>query len=108
MWDAGPMPWAPELFTAPVLQRLLDQRRLDEIVDMPYFDGLLAGEPDALVESFSGSSSPARPGLPEAGTEVRCGLDREGEEGLCTDGAAPEWLARPQATTRPRPRGGGG
>jgi hypothetical protein len=48
------MPWAPELFTAPVLQRLLDKRRLDEIVDMPYFDGLMAGEPDALVESFSG------------------------------------------------------
>jgi hypothetical protein len=48
------MPWAPELFTAPVLQRLLDKGQLDEVVDMPYFDGLMAGEPDALVESFAG------------------------------------------------------
>jgi hypothetical protein len=48
------MPWVPELFTAPALQRVLDERRLDEVVDMPFFDGLLAGEPDALVESFAG------------------------------------------------------
>ncbi|MEA2248803.1 MAG: hypothetical protein QOH46_3332 [Solirubrobacteraceae bacterium] len=48
------MPWVPELFTAPALQRVLDKRRLDEVVDMPFFDGLLAAEPDALVESFAG------------------------------------------------------
>jgi SnoaL-like domain len=48
------VPWVPELFTAPVLQRLVDQRRRDELAAVPYFDGLLAGEPDALVESFAG------------------------------------------------------
>jgi SnoaL-like domain len=48
------MPWVPELFSAPVLERWLDQRRRDSIVDVPYFDGLLSGELDALVGSFAG------------------------------------------------------
>jgi SnoaL-like domain len=48
------MPWSPELFTAPALQQLLDKRRRDKLVSVPFFDGLLAGEPDALVESFAG------------------------------------------------------
>ena len=51
----GSMPWVPELFSAPVLQRVLDQRRRDALVAMPYFDGLLAGNPDPLVESFAGT-----------------------------------------------------
>jgi hypothetical protein len=48
------MPWVPELFTAPVLQQILDKRRQDALLAVPYFDGLLAGDPDALVESFGG------------------------------------------------------
>jgi len=48
------MPWLPELFTAPVLQRILDERRRDTLLAVPYFDGLLAGDPDPLVESFAG------------------------------------------------------
>jgi hypothetical protein len=48
------MPWIPELFTAPALQRLLDARQRDRFVAVPYFDGFLAGEPDALIESFAG------------------------------------------------------
>jgi hypothetical protein len=48
------MPWVPELFTAPVLQQLLDKRRREKLVAVPYFDGLLSGEPDALLESFAG------------------------------------------------------
>jgi hypothetical protein len=47
------MPWLPELFTAPVLQQVLDKRRQDALVAVPYFDGLLAGDPDPLVESFA-------------------------------------------------------
>jgi hypothetical protein len=47
------MPWVPELFTAPALQELTDKRRR-ALVAVPYFDGLLAGQPDALVESFAG------------------------------------------------------
>ena len=49
------MPWVPELFSAPVLQQVLDRRRRDALVAVPYFDGLLAGDPDPLVESFAGA-----------------------------------------------------
>ena len=48
------MPWVPELFTAPVLERILDERRLDKLVAVPYFAGLMAGDPGPLVESFGG------------------------------------------------------
>jgi hypothetical protein len=47
------MPWAPELFSAPALERLEEKRR-HQLVAVPYFDGLMAGEPDALVKSFAG------------------------------------------------------
>jgi SnoaL-like protein len=47
------MPWVPELFSAPALQRL-EERRRQRLVPVPYFDGLMVGEPDALVESFAG------------------------------------------------------
>ena len=47
------MPWAPELFSAPVLQRLQDRWR-EELVTVPFFDGLLTGEVDALLGSFAG------------------------------------------------------
>jgi SnoaL-like domain len=48
------MPWVPETFSAPVLERWLEQRREDRLAAVPYFEGLLAGELDALVESFAG------------------------------------------------------
>jgi hypothetical protein len=48
------VPWAPELFSAPALQRVLDEYRSEHLRVMPFFDGLLTGEVDALVESFSG------------------------------------------------------
>jgi hypothetical protein len=48
------VPWAPELFSAPVLQELLDERRRDGPVAVPFFVGLLSTEHDALVESFAG------------------------------------------------------
>jgi SnoaL-like domain len=54
MWDACRVPFVPELFAAPVLARLEDKSQLDELVAVPYFDGLMAGEPDALVKSFAG------------------------------------------------------
>lgn len=47
------MPFVPELFSAPALARLEDKWRLDELVAVPYFDGLMAGEPDARVGSFA-------------------------------------------------------
>ncbi len=48
------MPWAPELFSAPALQGVLDKYRRDRMRSVPFFDGLVTGEIDALVESFSG------------------------------------------------------
>jgi hypothetical protein len=48
------MPWVPEFFTAPALQQLADERRHEELVTVPYVDGLLIGEPEALVRSFAG------------------------------------------------------
>jgi hypothetical protein len=48
------VPWVPELFSAPVLERWLEERREERLADVPYFDGLLSGELDALVASFAG------------------------------------------------------
>lgn len=47
------MPWSPELFSAPARERLEDKWR-QRLGTVPYFEGLMAGEPDALVESFAG------------------------------------------------------
>ncbi|MFL5780436.1 MAG: nuclear transport factor 2 family protein [Thermoleophilaceae bacterium] len=47
------MPWVPELFTAPALERLEEERR-HTLATVPYFAGLMAGEPDALIGSFAG------------------------------------------------------
>lgn len=47
------MPWAPELFSAPTLARLEDQRH-QKLVDVPLWDGLMTGELDALIGSFAG------------------------------------------------------
>jgi hypothetical protein len=47
------MPWAPELFSAPVLARL-EERRHKRFETVPFFDGLLTGEIDALIGSFAG------------------------------------------------------
>ena len=43
----------PELFSAPTLARLEGEKRQRDLVAVPFFDGLMAGEPDALVESFA-------------------------------------------------------
>jgi hypothetical protein len=48
------VPWIPELFTAPALAHILDERRQERLAAVPYFDGLMTGEIDALVGSFAG------------------------------------------------------
>ena len=48
------MPFAPELFSAPALQRILDKYRGERLRSVPFFDGLMTGEIDALLESFAG------------------------------------------------------
>jgi SnoaL-like protein len=46
------VPWIPELFSAPVLEQWQERRRA-AVVDVPYFDGLMTGEMDALIGSFA-------------------------------------------------------
>lgn len=48
------MPWVPEFFSAPALERLEEEPRRDEVEPVAYFAGLTAGEPDALIKSFVG------------------------------------------------------
>jgi hypothetical protein len=48
------VPFAPELFSAPALQRILDKYRAERLRSVPFFDGLMTGEIDALLESFAG------------------------------------------------------
>jgi hypothetical protein len=48
------MPWVPELFSAPALAQLQEQQRREHLTKVPFFDGLLTGEIDALVGSFAG------------------------------------------------------
>ena len=49
------MPWVPELFSAPVLERIRSQGRdARAAAPVPYFAGVRSGETDALVRSFAG------------------------------------------------------
>lgn len=45
------MPWYPDFFSGPVLARIYGGERPAAV---PYFAGLMAGEPDALIRSFAG------------------------------------------------------
>ncbi len=47
------MPWLPELFTAPALEQA-EEKWQRELVTVPFFDGLLSGDFDALIGSFAG------------------------------------------------------
>ena len=50
------MPWLPELFSAPALERIRRQAAAEGRVasSVPYFEGVMSGETDALVWSFAG------------------------------------------------------
>jgi SnoaL-like domain len=54
MWDAWRVPWLPELFSAPVLERLEEKWERERLEAVPYYDGLMSGEHDALIRSFAG------------------------------------------------------
>jgi hypothetical protein len=54
------MPWLPELFSAPALEQF-EEKQQREVVDVPYFDGLVAGDFGALVESFAGEPEVQHP-----------------------------------------------
>jgi hypothetical protein len=48
------MPWLPELFSAPVLEQLQEKWEQERLEAVPYYDGLMSGEPEALIRSFGG------------------------------------------------------
>ena len=48
------MPWVPELFSAPVLEQLQEKWERERLEAVPYYDGLMAGEHEALIRSFAG------------------------------------------------------
>jgi SnoaL-like domain len=48
------MPWIPELFSEPVLERLREKWELERLEAVPYYDGLMSGEHEALISSFAG------------------------------------------------------
>lgn len=48
------MPWAPELFSAPVLGHIWEDERRRHLNLVPFFPGVMTGETRALVESFAG------------------------------------------------------
>src|SRR5437764_9953232 len=49
------MPWVPELFSAPALEKLEDDRWWrEQQAAVPYFAGLMTGETEALINSFAG------------------------------------------------------
>jgi SnoaL-like domain len=82
------VPWAPELFSAPALQRVRDKYRRERLRSVPFFDGLLTGEVDALVESFSG--------VPEVHHPVRGRIRGEGPFRHLV-GEMTSWLAERKA-----------
>ena len=67
------MPWMPEVFTAP----MAEARRAEEAAltndAVPYYEGIRAEEPDALIRSFAGEPriSDPRGGLVEGTRELR-------------------------------------
>ena len=48
------MPWAPELFSTPALANIAERRRREHMRTVPFFDGLMTMEMDALIGSFAG------------------------------------------------------
>jgi hypothetical protein len=49
------MPWFPELFSAPILERIRSQAADARVAaPVPYFAGVTSGEIKALIESFAG------------------------------------------------------
>jgi hypothetical protein len=54
MWDACSVPWIPELFSQPVLDKLQEKWERERLDAVPYYDGLMAGEHRALIGSFAG------------------------------------------------------
>ena len=49
------MPWMPEVFTAPIAEALRAHEAASANDAVPYYGGIMAEEPGALIRSFAGS-----------------------------------------------------
>src|SRR5829696_6924603 len=67
------MPWMPEVFTAPIAESLRAEEAALRNDAVPYYEGILAEEPDALMRSFAGEPrvSDPRVGFVEGARELR-------------------------------------
>ena len=67
------MPWMPEVFTAPIAQARRAEGEAHANDAVPYYEGILAGQPDALVRSFAGQPriNDPRVGYVEGARELR-------------------------------------
>ena len=77
------MPWIPELFSEPVLERLREKWERERLEAVRYYDGLMSGEHDALIRSFAGE-----PVLHDNATPVALGQPRQGRRPPLTNEAA--------------------
>ena len=101
------MPWMPEVFTAPIAaaRRAQEAEATSTNDTVPYYEGILADEPEALVSSFAARQpvlDDPRVGHVEGTRELRA----------FASGTA-EWLRERDAVldvalTRIHTRGGGG
>ena len=50
------MPWMPEVFTVPIAEarRAQEEEAARTNCAIPYYQGIMADEPDALIRSFAG------------------------------------------------------
>jgi len=48
------MPWMPEVFAAPIAESLRAEESATTNDAVPYYEGIMAEEPDALIRSFAG------------------------------------------------------
>jgi hypothetical protein len=67
------MPWMPEVFTAPIADTRREQDAPSANDAVPYYEGILADQPEALVRSFAGEprSNDPRVGYVEGARELR-------------------------------------
>jgi hypothetical protein len=48
------MPWMPEVFTASIAEARREQDAASANDTVPYYEGIMANQPEALVRSFAG------------------------------------------------------
>ena len=75
------MSWAPEVFSAHFLSEFGADERQQRVDSVPYFSGIMAGEVDALIESFAGEPEihhPVRGRIKGAGAFTRFVEDTSG------------------------------